>query len=336
MLVQLHYLHFHGWFNGLMAFCICVAAVPAIRVIANRWKLHDPPGELKIHVFPTARIGGIAIGISLAAGISIGGEGFFSKALGFYIALLVIWCVGLIDDLRGLSVPLRLLAQLCAGLLIAATPWRLSGLGAPFLNIVATCIFVLVFVNSFNFFDGADGLAAGVASLVGLGYILLYTLQANSVGAAIAWSLFGTCTAFLLFNFPPAKIFMGDSGSTVLGLVVAFLGLDFYRVHHAIGTHFLLPLIFAGLPLMDFFLAVLRRLRKGVSPFSGDRQHIYDLLRHRGWSARPVAFGAYFATGAFLLGGALCDQSNWPFSLFGVGLLFGYALWAAIWLGALR
>ncbi|HUO35369.1 MAG TPA: MraY family glycosyltransferase [Candidatus Acidoferrum sp.] len=336
MFAPIHHLHFFGWFNGLVAFSICAGFLPVICLFAERWKLHDPPGALKIHSAPTARIGGIAIGISLAIGISIGGAGFFSRALGFYLALLVIWAVGLLDDLFTLSVPIRLLAQVSAGLLVALTPWRLSLFSNSFLNVVATCFFVLIFVNSFNFFDGADGLAAGVAGLVGLGYILLYTLHADTVGAAVAWSLFGSCAAFLFFNFPPARIFMGDSGSTALGLVVAFLGLDFYRAHYAIGTHLLLPLVFAGLPLMDFFLAVFRRLRKGVSPFSGDRQHIYDLLRHHGWSARPLALGAYLATGVFLLGGALCDQSNWLFSLFGIALLFGYLLFAAIWLGALR
>ena len=329
-------MHLHGWFNGFAAFCLCVAALPVIRDCARRWRLHDPPGKLKIHAIPTARLGGIAIGISLAAGISIGGEGFFSQALGFYLALLLIWTVGLVDDLHSLRAHTRLAAQICAGILIAETPWRLSLFGNPILNILATCLFVMIFVNSFNFIDGADGLAAGVAGLVGLGYILLYTLHADSVGAAIAWSLLGSCVAFLLFNFPPAKIFMGDSGSTVLGLVVAFLGLDFYRVHHAIGTHLLLPLVFAGLPLIDFFLAVLRRLRKHVPVFEGDRQHIYDLLRSKGWSDRPVALGIYLATGVFLLGGALCNEPNWLFSLFAVALLFGYAVFAAIHLGALR
>lgn len=336
MFAPLYYLHFHGWFNGLVAFSICVALVPLIRSVADRWRLHDPPGFLKTHVAPTARIGGVAIGLSLAVGFSIGGGGFFSKATDFYIALLLICAVGLIDDLRGLPVLVRLCAQVCAGLLVAATPWSLYVFKSHAFNVAATCIFVVIFVNSFNFFDGADGLAAGVSSLVALGYILLYTLHADSVGAAIAWSVFGSCSAFLLYNFPPAKIFMGDSGSTVLGLVIAFLGLDFYRDHHSIGTHILLPLTFAGLPLLDFFLAILRRLGKRVSPFSGDRQHIYDLLQSRGWSPRPVALGAYFVTSVFLLAGALCAQANWVFSLFAVVLLFGYTLCAAIWLGALR
>jgi UDP-GlcNAc:undecaprenyl-phosphate/decaprenyl-phosphate GlcNAc-1-phosphate transferase len=336
MLNAFHTIHFYGWFNGFIAFCVSVFLLPVVCGVTRKWQLLDPPGSLKIHTVPISRLGGIAIGIGIAVGISIGGMAIFSKALGLYFALLLVWVVGLVDDLRPLSPSFRLVAQICAGLLISVTPWRVSVFGNVLVDTALTCAFVLVFVNSFNFLDGADGLAAGVAGLVGLGYVLLYSMRAHSIGGAIAWSLLGSCVAFLFFNFPPAKIFMGDSGSTVLGLVVALLGLDFYRVHHAVGTHWLLPLVFAGLPVLDFLLAVVRRLRKRTSPLSGDRKHLYDLLREQGWAARSLALSAYLATGILLLGGALCDQPNWLFSIFALCLLFGYMVFAAIRLGALR
>src|SRR3984957_18102741 len=263
-------LHFHGWFNGLVSFSICLLGLIVVHKLAERWRLHDSPGELKIHTTPTPRLGGIAMGLAILIGISIGGTSLFSRAGDVYLALVIIWITGLIDDLRGLSPEIRLTAQFIAGLVIAQTQWRLTITGNPILDALATCLFVVVFVNAFNFFDGADGLAGGVAAIVALGYVLLYTAREPSVGAAVSWSLLGSCVAFLILNFPPARIFMGDSGSTLLGLVVAFLGLDFYRAHHAIGTHIVLPIVFAGLPLMDFLLAVLRRLKNGRSPFAGD------------------------------------------------------------------
>jgi UDP-GlcNAc:undecaprenyl-phosphate/decaprenyl-phosphate GlcNAc-1-phosphate transferase len=328
--------HFHGWFNGLTSFVVCVTMLPIVCQLAARWQLHDPPGPLKLHTSPIPRLGGIALGLALIAGISIGGTGLFSQALYFYLALVLIWITGLADDLWNLSPWIRLTAQLVAGLLISQTHWRIQVFGNPILDAVATCLFVAIFVNAFNFLDGADGLAAGVTGMVGLGYILVYTNRAASVGAAVAWSLFGTCLAFLLFNFPPAKVFMGDSGSTVLGLLVAFLSLDFYRVHQALGTHLLLPLVFAGLPLMDFVFAVFRRLRNGVSPFSGDRQHFYDLLFQQGWSARPVAVVACLATALLILGGWLCDQPDRTIGLAVLMVMFGYMFITAIRLGSLR
>jgi UDP-GlcNAc:undecaprenyl-phosphate GlcNAc-1-phosphate transferase len=122
---------------------------------------------------------------------------------------------------------------------------------------------------------------------------------------------------------------MGDSGSTMLGFLIAFLSLDFYRVHHHIGSHWLLPLVFAALPLMDFFLAVIRRLRKRISPFAGDRGHFYDLLLDRGWSSLHVALGAYAVTGALLVIGWLCIHPDWKISvllLFVVAFLFAVSL----------
>src|SRR5262249_36507533 len=150
-----------------------------------------------------------------------------------------------------------------------------------------------------------------------------------SAGGAVSWSLLGACLGFLAYNFPPARIFMGDSGSTVLGVLIAFLSLDFYRVHHHLGSHWLLPLVFAALPLMDFFLAVIRRLRKRVSPFSGDRGHFYDLLLDRGWSSMHVALGAYAVTGGLLVVGWLCIHPDWKLSvllLFVLAFLFAASL----------
>jgi len=328
--------HPHGWFNGSVAFAVCVAVLPMVRHLAARWQLHDPPGPLKIHKLPTSRLGGVALGCGLVAGISVAGSALYSHAWNFYLALWLIWSTGLADDLWELSPAARLAAQFAAGLLLSRTQWNLTILGNPFLDAIATCLFVVVFVNAFNFVDGADGLAAGITGTVTLGYVILYSGQAGSVGATVAWSLLGSCLAFLLFNFPPAKIFMGDSGSTMMGFLVAFLGLDFYRVHHSIGTHLLLPLVFAGIPLLDFLLAVIRRLRKRTSPFSGDRQHFYDLLLQQGWAARPVAVTAYLATASLVFGGWLCDQLNWLLAMIVLVVLFLSMFLMAVRLGSLR
>jgi UDP-GlcNAc:undecaprenyl-phosphate GlcNAc-1-phosphate transferase len=327
---------FHGWFNGLVALLICAGTLPVVRSLAVRWNLHDSPGELKIHTVPTPRLGGISMGLALLAGLSIGGAGLFLHALDIYLAMFLLWGTSLIDDVENLSPTIRLFIHCIVGLLVARTQWGLALTGNPLLDAALTCLFVMLFVNAFNFFDGADGLAAGSAALVSLGYVLLYTVRAPSVGAAVAWSMLGTCLGFLLFNFPPAKIFMGDSGSTVLGFLIAFLGLDFYRVHHAVGTHLLLPLVFAGVPLLDLLLAVFRRLKKRMSPFAGDRQHYYDLLQQRGWAARPIAIGSYVATLGLILLGLVCDRLNPGLAFTALSLTFASLLITAVRLGSLR
>jgi UDP-GlcNAc:undecaprenyl-phosphate GlcNAc-1-phosphate transferase len=334
-LFQTH-LHFHGWFNGAASLAVCAVFLPLVLQLANRWRLYDLPGSLKPHLVPTPRLGGLAMGCALVVGMSIGGMGLFSRALAVFVALLIVWLTGLVDDLRGLSPGIRLIAQILAGLLVSQTQWRLNVFSSTWLDVCLTCLFVMLFINAFNFFDGADGLAAGVVAVASLGYVLLYSTRAPSVGMAVSWTLLGTCLGFLLFNFPPARIFMGDSGSTDLGFLLAFLGLDFYRVHHAIGTHLLLPLIFAGLPLLDLCLAVFRRVRKRVSPFSGDRQHLYDLLQEQGWSPRPIAFSSYLATAGLVALGWLCSYLTPGLALAAIVVAFASLLITAVRLGSLR
>jgi UDP-GlcNAc:undecaprenyl-phosphate/decaprenyl-phosphate GlcNAc-1-phosphate transferase len=319
----------HGYLAAFLSFAVCAALLPLVRRAAFYFQVHDQPGHLKIHSVPTPRLGGVAMMLAIVIGLTVSNYGSPLHLVHFYFALGVIWYVGFIDDLLNLPPGVRLLAQLAAGFLLSQTRWNLTLFNHPILDSILTCLFVAVFVNAFNFLDGSDGIAGGVAALVALGYAAVYATPTTSAGGAVAWSLLGACLGFLAYNFPPARIFMGDSGSTMLGFLIAFLSLDFYRVHHRIGSHWLLPLVFAALPLMDFFLAVIRRLRNRVSPFSGDRGHFYDLLLDRGWSSLHVALGAYAVTGALLVVGWLCIHPDWKISvllLFVLAFLFAVSL----------
>jgi UDP-GlcNAc:undecaprenyl-phosphate/decaprenyl-phosphate GlcNAc-1-phosphate transferase len=151
-------------------------------------------------------------------------------------------------------------------------------------------------VLAFNFLDGSDGLAAGTSAVIAIAYILLPGTALTAAGYAFASSLLGACIGFLVFNFPPAKIFMGDSGSTLLGFSIAFLGLDFVATKSATEmntrnvfltfTPLLFPMLVAAIPLIDAMLVVLNRLRNGRSPFNGDREHFYDHLLAAGWTPK--------------------------------------------------
>ncbi|MFZ3333560.1 MAG: MraY family glycosyltransferase [Candidatus Acidiferrales bacterium] len=194
-------------------------------------------------------------------------------------------------------------------------------------------------VFAFNFLDGADGLAAGVTAVIAAAYILFPGAALDAIGYALAWSLLAATVAFLVFNFPPAKIFMGDSGRSALGFSVAFLGMDFVAAkgaNAATATALIFPLLAAALPLVDATFAILRRLESGRSPFHGDRRHFYDLLLSAGWTTKRVAITCYVLT-ALLAGlGRLATQgSSKRIAL--VGVAAGAALLsAAIWLGSLR
>lgn len=202
------------------------------------------------------------------------------------------------DDLRELPPAFRLLAQIGGALLLYAGGWRVAFSSSAAFAIVAQCLCVILFVNAFNFLDGVGGLAAGITGVIALGYAAMPGLAMSAYGHAVAWSLLGTCVGFLFFNFPPAKIFMGDSGSTVLGFSVAFLGLDLISVHSdgGVARALLFSFLIAALPLLDALLVVTRRVARGRSPFRGDRGHFYDFLLTGGWTARRVAISCYIST----------------------------------------
>jgi UDP-N-acetylmuramyl pentapeptide phosphotransferase/UDP-N-acetylglucosamine-1-phosphate transferase len=135
-----------------------------------------------------------------------------------------------------------------------------------------------------------------VTGIITIAYVALPGGTSSPFASGIACSFAGASAGFLLFNLPPAKIFLGDSGSAILGFALAFLGLDFWRSHAATTPMILFPLTLAGLPLLDAGFAVVRRLRRGGSPLAGDRDHIYDLLLSRGYSSAQVALFCYLLT----------------------------------------
>ena len=292
--------------SGSAAFLACVVCVPLVGALATRLRLYDPVGPLKIHTKPLPRVGGVAILTGLLSGFGVAYLISGVKAeIGFCVALAALFLVGLIDDLRGISPWIRLIAQTVSAAFFLWWPsGSFAGLGMPVLSFVSECLFIVVLVNAFNFLDGADGIVAGVVPIIALGFILV---ARNNSDALVAVLLLGSCLGFLIFNFPPAKIFMGDNGSTTLGFVIAFLSLSFYRSLPITDSGQLIPLLFAAVPLLDMSFAVLRRLRSGMPITEGDRRHCYDLLLRRGWPARTVAICCYAAAAVTVALGWICQ-----------------------------
>jgi UDP-GlcNAc:undecaprenyl-phosphate GlcNAc-1-phosphate transferase len=295
-----------------VSFTVTIALVPLIRRFCERAQILDKPGLLKIHARPVPRLGGVAIFLSIVAGIIVSGSGG-PTARYFVASLSLIWFAGLVDDLRGLHPAIRLTAQIVAGMLLWRGGWHLPFLPGGPEGFIAVCVVVVLFVNAFNFLDGSDGLAAGVACVAALAYAVLPGTALTHVGFAVAYSMAAACVAFLFFNFYPASIFLGDSGSTVLGFATAVLGLDLARTPDAASHAMLFPFLVAALPLLDAMRIIARRLKMGRSAFHGDRCHFYDLLLIRGWKPRKVALVSWSvacvggAAGVFFVRQGLSD-----------------------------
>ncbi len=298
---------FKQYFPGFVALAVCLAALPLVNKFALAFGIYDAPGPLKIHRGSIPRLGGIA----MFAGMLAGSLAFYPRVSRMAALPLVlfaaIWAIGLVDDLRDLNAVFRFVAQIAAGFALWFGGWRLEWFSSPALDLVCTCLFVAFIVNAMNLLDGMDGLAAGTAVIISIGFLLISGPEGDALEIAVAVSLLGVCAGVLAVNAPPAKMFMGDSGSTLIGIVLAFLALQWVRAQ-ANPRSILVPMIFLSVPVVDAVLAILRRARSHQGLFTGDRRHFYDILLQRGWSVDSVLRVSIGVTALLVFAGWLCAR----------------------------
>jgi UDP-GlcNAc:undecaprenyl-phosphate/decaprenyl-phosphate GlcNAc-1-phosphate transferase len=304
----------------LAAAALSTALTWASMPLAHAWGVLDHPGALKIHGRPMPRMGGLGfVCVALLLGGAAGALQPYALA-----GLAVMGAVGLADDRFGLSPRAKLAGQCAAGALLAAD---LASTGAPAWLILASGALAVVLANAVNLLDGIDGLAAGssLAAALGLGFVAHRAGLGWSAEAVLAGSLLG----FLVWNYPPAKTFMGDVGSLSIGYLLA------HALAH-VGRAGVDPLLAGAgtlcIPVFDMALGIQRRLRTGRPVFAGDRDHFYDQLRRRTGNVRRtvwISWAAVLVTVAFSAAGP------GPAALRFAVLAAGCALTAAI-LGLFR
>jgi len=295
-------LYFHDYKFALLcfisAFVITLISIPPIISLINRFSLYDMPNARKLHASPIPTMGGIAILAGMMLSLILWFP--FSSQLPqvcFFFSITVLFGLGILDDLKDLSARYKFIIQLGLAALIAISGIRITSFEGLFgiqeLPLSAQYTFTIVGIvgitNAFNLIDGIDGLAGGIGfmSLITLGLFLTMNGDANT--ALIAFALAGGMLAFLYFNFNPAKIFMGDTGSLVLGFVTAVLCIRLVQVNHFVDNPVLphAPVFVLGIvmiPVFDTIRVFTIRIWKGRSPFEADRTHIHHLLTNQGFS----------------------------------------------------
>ena len=287
-----------------ISFTITFLAIPVIITVAERKKLFDLPNERKIHQNPIPSLGGLGIfaGFVMACLIAIQFHG--SPEFQYFLAAcFVIFFLGLKDDILVISPIKKFIGQVLAAFLIIYKGnvqirsmhgfMGIHELPESF-SLLLTYFTVIVIINSFNLIDGIDGLAGslGLMAAVVFGF---YFLQVNMPAYSIlAFGLAGSLAAFLIFNFHPAKIFMGDTGSLLIGLINSILVVKFIEVANAVNVPYPIPaspaIGFAILmiPLLDTLRVFSIRIVNRRSPFSPDRNHVHHLLLDKGLSHRSI------------------------------------------------
>lgn len=281
-----------------VSFIITFLAIPVILQIAEQKKLYDIPDERKVHTRPVASLGGVAIfgGFLLASLLSI--QGYLNPEFQyFFAAALVIFFLGLKDDLMVLSASKKFIGQvIAASILIHLGGIRLDSMHGLFgfaevpeaFGLALSYLTIIVVINSFNLIDGIDGLAASLGILTMLIFGSYFFAIDQLAYSLLAFSMAGSLVAFMIFNHHPAKIFMGDSGSLMIGLVNSILVIKFINVADssvvAIPVASAVAVGFAILivPLLDTLRVFSIRILNGRSPFTPDRNHVHHLLLDRG------------------------------------------------------
>jgi UDP-N-acetylmuramyl pentapeptide phosphotransferase/UDP-N-acetylglucosamine-1-phosphate transferase len=286
-----------------VSFIISFLAIPVILQIADQKKLYDVPDERKVHTHPVASLGGVGIfgGFLLASLLSIQGH-LNPEFQYFFAAALVIFFLGLKDDLIVLSASKKFVGQMvAASILIHLGGIRLDSMHGLFgfeqlpegFALALSYLTIIVVINSFNLIDGVDGLATSLGILTMLIFGTYFFMIGYQAYALLAFALTGSLIAFLIFNHHPAKIFMGDSGSLMIGLVNAILVIKFINVANdpsvAIPVESAVAIGFSILivPLLDTLRVFAIRIFNGRSPFTPDRNHVHHLLL--GWGLGHAA-----------------------------------------------
>ena len=308
-----------------IAFAATAAFVPPVRRFAIARGIVDEPGPRRVNRRTVPRLGGVAMfgGLLVAVIIEYIGErvGFWHgplyipgevnvRSLGVLVGLAVIVIVGIIDDARSLGPGVKFLGQLFASCIIAGTGTILHAFQIPGSSAVIdfglwaypiTVIDLVCFINIINLIDGLDGLAAGITGMAAITLFIMFMTLQQTEAALLAAITAAVAGAFLIYNFYPASIFMGDSGSMLLGLLLGSVSL--------VGTTRLLsitllivPVIVALVPIIDTAAAIVRRLRKHESIVTPDAGHIHHRLLLRGYSQRKAVLLIYLWTAVLCVG----------------------------------
>lgn len=292
----------------LFAFAVSLVLAPAVLFVVRRLRVLDVPNARSSHVVATPRGGGIACGVGATIGLLIAG-GIPTRATGLLVAAALFGVIGLADDLRTTSPFIRLALQVGASL--AALPWLLPGLSGPTVwravFAVAVVVWLVGYVNVFNFMDGINGISACQTAVVGAAWCALGVIEDEPLlqvaGAVVA----AAALAFAPFNMPSARMFLGDVGSYFLGGWLAVLVV--------IGLRSGLPVEAAAGPvavyLVDAGTTLVRRIKRGDRWYEAHREHVYQRLTAMGWShTRTTAVVSVATALCCLLGAASLHEGT--------------------------
>lgn len=323
----------------LIAFGVSFLLTPLIRRIALAMNWVDKPNWRKVNQKPMPLLGGLAIYCGFVASLLLFTfQGPFTphtqKLIGLLGSSFIIVLVGIEDDLKGLTARRKLFYQIVAALIAYIYGFSIMKVTHPFggslevpaiAGMILTTLWIVGFTNAINLMDGLDGLAAGVVAIIAASLFLSGIRSHDLTITILSITVMGSALGFLRYNFYPAKIFMGDTGSMFLGFALALISMESTQKGNALIT-LTVPIIAMGVPVLDTFLSILRRLIRGDKIFAADKEHVHHKLLFSEGSQKEAVLTLYFLTACFgLIAVALTRmQGIWAFCAITLTLILTY------------
>jgi UDP-GlcNAc:undecaprenyl-phosphate GlcNAc-1-phosphate transferase len=308
--------------DGIRALAIVVVAAgvaalstPIVKRFALSIGAVDRPNDRKVsHRAAMPLMGGLAVGLGCGSGLVAAyflasGDGLSIRIAGFAAGATILLLVGAWDDRFTMPAVSKLVFQIIAAAIAIESGFGVNLFSDPITGITfdvplwilwpVSLLWIVGVTNAMNLIDGLDGLSSGLGAIIAATLTIICWQAGQWMGVVIGLSLFGAVIGFLPFNFPPARIFLGDTGSMLIGFGLSLLALEGYRKTAFLA--FIVPMLALAIPLLDTSLSILRRLRSGRGVFSADRLHMHHRLLYREGSHKNAVLMLYFLTGCFCM-----------------------------------
>ncbi len=294
------------------ALVMAIGGTPLIRRVAIRLGVIDEPNARKIHTDPIPLLGGVAIyGAFIAALLLFGSRYRLNELVSILVGASLMSFLGVWDDRQGLSPLLKLAGQFLAasilvisGVYIGTFPWEA-------LNIALTLLWVVVVTNAMNLLDNMDGLSGGVGAVAAVFFLLLAAMNNQYLVGALSAALVGACLGFLVYNFNPASIFMGDAGALFLGFILAAVAIKLRFPEGVQIVTWMVPVLILGLPLFDTAMVIVSRLRRGYNPLTTPgKDHVSHRLVAMGYTRREAVLICYLICAGLGIIALFITQAN--------------------------
>ncbi len=316
------------------ALVMAIGGTPLVRRVALRLGVIDRPNARKIHVDPIPLLGGVAIyGAFIAALLLFGSRYRLNELVSILVGASLMSFLGVWDDRQGLSPLLKLAGQFVAasilvlsGVYIGTFPWEA-------LNIALTLLWVVAVTNAMNLLDNMDGLSGGVGAVAAVFFLLLAAMNNQYLVGALSAALVGACLGFLVYNFNPARIFMGDAGALFLGFILAAVAIKLRFPEGVQIVTWMVPVLILGLPLFDTALVIVSRLRRGYNPLTTPgKDHVSHRLVALGYTRREAVLICYLICAGLGIIALFITQASIPegYIVGGIMVLVGLAALARL------